>query len=60
VTDQIKLRAALVTKGDADRQAARLGRIVQQAYHEIFAFDPETFNYIEVAIWGTAPRNYNP
>jgi len=48
VTDQIKLRAALVTKGDADRQAARLGRIVQQAYHEIFAFDPETFNYIEV------------
>jgi len=48
VTDQIKLQCAWATKGQADRRAARLGRIVQQAHHEIFAFDPETFNYIEV------------
>jgi len=48
VTDQIKLRAALVTKDHAGRQAERLGRIVRQAHHEVFTFDSETFKFIEV------------
>ena len=48
VTDQIKLRAALLTKDFADQQASRLGKIVRQAHHEVFMFDPKTLKFIEV------------
>jgi len=48
VTDQIKLRAALVSKDLADQKAVRLGGIIQQAHHEVFIFDSSTLNFLEV------------
>jgi len=59
VTDQIKLRAALETKDQADQQTARLGRVIRQAHHEVFMFDPTTFKFIEVNAGASENLGYN-
>ena len=48
ITDNIKLRATSKQSELAHQMAARFGRVVQRAHHEIFMFDAETLRFAHV------------
>lgn len=48
VTSQIGLRAALLASEETRKTAARFGRVVENAQHEVFMFKPGTLNFTSV------------
>ncbi|KEJ89155.1 hypothetical protein DSW25_12415 [Sulfitobacter donghicola DSW-25 = KCTC 12864 = JCM 14565] len=48
VTSQIGLRAALLTSEEARKTSARFGRIIENAHHEVFTFEPNTLKFRSV------------
>lgn len=48
VTDQVLLRSTVLMEEEAQRSARHFGSIVENASHEVFAFDCETLKFINV------------
>lgn len=46
VTSQIGLRAALLENEKTQEAGARFGAVVENAHHEVFMFDPDTYKFI--------------
>lgn len=59
VTSQIGLRAALLVSENTKKDALRLGRVVENAHHEVFMFEPGTLRFTDANKGARRNLGYN-